>query len=202
MTRDLTDILKFPVVNAEDFVYTNNITTMIAIVPKSSKDLWKNNYELWGDYVVPQSTKMFPFEDEKDGFTLWRVVLWKSTVTEYQEKCRQNKIIVREFNYNAQASSEKEKLKHELKAQTEGLSTTLLGKCVSHFSELYQGYLHMKVLKLLIDCVMRFGIKEPVVTGVIRPLPGKEKKTPSIIDKITCRSKEFTDGSIWFKRRN
>jgi len=55
--RDLTDILKKPVVTSDDFIYTANITTMIAVVPKGMVDTWKKNYEFWSDYVVPGSTK-------------------------------------------------------------------------------------------------------------------------------------------------
>jgi len=192
-TRDLTDILKYPVVKPEDFVYTANITTMIAVVAKNNVELWKANYETWGDYVVPQSTKLFPYED-KDGYTLWRVILWKSTVQEFVDKCRHQKITVREFNYSSAASGEKEKSKLELKASTEALSSKVAESCYTYFSELYQAYMHMKVLKLLIDCVMRFGIKETIVTGAIRPAVGKEKKLHQALTKLLADPKNLAMG--------
>jgi len=35
-TKDLTDVLKEPIAKAEHFVYTEYLTTLICIVPKSA----------------------------------------------------------------------------------------------------------------------------------------------------------------------
>jgi len=193
ITRDLTDILKYPVVNSEDFVYTNHITSLVAIVPKSQVDNWKSNYENFNNYVVPSSTKLFNYED-KDGYSLWRVIILKAAVPEFVDECKKFKIVVREFNYSTRATEDREKQKTELKAQTESLSTKLLEKCITYFSELYQAYTHMKVLKLLIDCVMRFGIKEPIVTCVIRPVNGKEIKLHQSLTKLLADPKNLQMG--------
>jgi len=37
---------------------------MIAVVPKNGVDHWKKNYETFCDWVVPESTKYFNYEDK------------------------------------------------------------------------------------------------------------------------------------------
>jgi len=67
-------------------------------------------------------------------------------------------------------------------------------KCATYFSELYQAYIHMKVLRLLIDCHMRFGIKESVITAVIKPTNGKEKKLHQSLTKLLADAKSLQLG--------
>jgi len=69
-----------------------------------------------------------------------------------------------------------------------------MDKCVTYFSELYQAYIHMKVLKLLIDCVMRFGIKENIIGVVVKPVNGKEKKFHQGLTKLLADPKNLQMG--------
>lgn len=57
--RDLVDVLMEPLVKESDFVYSNFITTLIAIVPKDKVALWLNTYESLHDNVIPGSAKQF-----------------------------------------------------------------------------------------------------------------------------------------------
>jgi len=193
LTKDLADVLKNPIAKPEDFFYSTHFTTMICIVPKNQVENWEANYETFVDMIVPKSTKRFNYED-KDGYSLYRVILWKDIVQDFTEECKKYKIAVREFNFSAKASEDREKMKLGLKSETENLSAKLFEKCQTFFSELYQIYMHMKVLKLLVDCVMRFGLKEPIVCGIIKPLLGKEKKLHQSLTKLLADPKNLQMG--------
>lgn len=75
-TKDLVDVLKEPLVKASDFVYSEFLNTIIAIVPQTYVGEWSKNYERLTENVVPYSGKQFRLED-KDNLTIWKVVLLK-----------------------------------------------------------------------------------------------------------------------------
>lgn len=44
-------------VSAADFVNTNYLTTLVAIVPEKDADKWNREYENIHEYIVPKSSK-------------------------------------------------------------------------------------------------------------------------------------------------
>lgn len=83
--RDLVDVLKDPFVKPKDFVYTDYLTTVVAIVPKAQIQEFLACYELLTENVLPKSAKQFQVED-KDNLTAWRVVLMKTNLDPVQEE--------------------------------------------------------------------------------------------------------------------
>lgn len=57
LVRDLVDVLKEPIVKARDFVYSDYLTTLVAIVPKAQIPEWLACYEFLSENVVPKSAK-------------------------------------------------------------------------------------------------------------------------------------------------
>mmetsp|Transcript_1095 Transcript_1095/g.973 ORF Transcript_1095/g.973 Transcript_1095/m.973 type:complete len:255 (-) Transcript_1095:335-1099(-) len=184
LTRDLTDVLKKPVVDDSDFVYSDFLTTAVAVVPKSSVENWENNYEEWNDYIVPGTSKRFQV-DLKDGYFLYRVILFKNSLEEFSNYCKAHqKITIREFNYDPQESLRNESKKNILKTETDQMTKSILDLCKKYFSDLYSAYIHLKVLRLLIDSVLRFGVKEKIFTCCVRPNDGKDRKIHAALTKI------------------
>lgn len=57
MTRDLADILTPSIVSDRDFIYTDFLTTVVCLVPDSTKEDFLAKYESFSDYVIPNSAK-------------------------------------------------------------------------------------------------------------------------------------------------
>lgn len=75
----------------------------------------------------------------------------------------------------------------ELESKIKKLSKSLSTRCYLLFSELYIACLHLKVMRVYIDGVLRFGIPPMFVMSIIEPGKGYEKK---VIDNLT---KQFTE---------
>eukprot|EP01016_Furgasonia_blochmanni_P008801 TRINITY_DN13630_c0_g1_i1.p1 TRINITY_DN13630_c0_g1~~TRINITY_DN13630_c0_g1_i1.p1 ORF type:complete len:337 (-),score=140.06 TRINITY_DN13630_c0_g1_i1:277-1287(-) len=147
VTRDLSEILRGKIVSDTDFVESQYLTTLIAVVHKNNTQGWLEKYEFLTNYVVPRSSKQFQYED-KDGFTLWRVIVYKSQAQDFINEAKLKlKLTVREFKYEPKAYEEREAKLKELEGQTKLLSTRLIQACEKYFSELYIIYIHMKVKK-------------------------------------------------------
>ena len=58
MNRNLNELFATnKAVTANDFVETNSLTTLIAIVPEKDGEKWSKEYEILNDYIVPRSSK-------------------------------------------------------------------------------------------------------------------------------------------------
>ena len=88
MTRDLADVLTPGLVSDRDFIYTDCLTTVVALVPDSAINDFINRYETFSEYVVPNSAKYvevpnvrkFNYEDKKENIHIFRVVLVKEAI--------------------------------------------------------------------------------------------------------------------------
>lgn len=71
---------------------------------------------------------------------------------------------------------ERKKKRYELQQSADKTSVELKETCEKVFSDLYISYMHLKVLRFVVDSVMRFGQSHPLMTAVLKPNQGKEKK--------------------------
>uniref|UniRef100_A0A672MHH0 V-type proton ATPase subunit C n=1 Tax=Sinocyclocheilus grahami TaxID=75366 RepID=A0A672MHH0_SINGR len=93
LTRSLADIVK-----KNDFVLDSEyLTTLLVVVPKTSYPDWQKTYETLSEMVVPRSTKLL-FEDQDSG--LFSVTLFRKAIDDFKHKARENKFMVRDFQYN------------------------------------------------------------------------------------------------------
>uniref|UniRef100_A0AAR2LF32 V-type proton ATPase subunit C n=1 Tax=Pygocentrus nattereri TaxID=42514 RepID=A0AAR2LF32_PYGNA len=104
LTRSLADIVK-----KEDFVLDSEyLITMLVVVPKASYPDWQKTYETLSEMVVPRSSNLL-FEDQDSG--LFSVTLFRKAIDDFKLKSRENKFIVRDFQYNEEEmKADKEEL--------------------------------------------------------------------------------------------
>lgn len=57
MTRELADVLTPAIVSDRDFISTDCLTTVVALVPDSAISDFLAKYETFSEYVVPNSAK-------------------------------------------------------------------------------------------------------------------------------------------------
>ncbi|EGR27357.1 vacuolar ATP synthase subunit, putative [Ichthyophthirius multifiliis] len=201
LVKDLGDVLDSGKVKPKDFIYNDSVTTVCVIVQKQQIEKFQNAYETIHHCVVPGSAKQFDIED-RDGYTLWRVLVMKydyktiqkqllnqsnqdkennkrqkTPVEEFMAAMRdQLKLTVREFEYKPTEYKEREKQRTELQVKTKSLSSVLKQTCEKSFGGLYNTYIHLKYLRLVVDIATRFGIKNKFSTCLIEPSNGKEKQ--------------------------
>uniref|UniRef100_A0A7N9AXD4 V-type proton ATPase subunit C n=1 Tax=Mastacembelus armatus TaxID=205130 RepID=A0A7N9AXD4_9TELE len=93
LTRSLADIVK-----KEDFVLDSEyLITLLVVVPKTAYADWQKTYETLAEMVVPRSSNLL-FQDNDSG--LFSVTLFRKAIDDFKHKARENKFIVRDFQYN------------------------------------------------------------------------------------------------------
>jgi len=128
--------------------------------------------------VVPRSSSKISSDDE---YALFSVVVFRRVRDEFVQKCRENKFIVRDFVY-----SEEEILKQQEELSMAGttekeLWTELLHLSRTNFSESSQILVHLKVIRLFVESVLRYGLPANYVGLVVKPESKAAKKTFSLL---------------------
>ncbi|XP_060709428.1 V-type proton ATPase subunit C 1-A-like [Hemiscyllium ocellatum] len=177
LTRTLADI-----VNKEDFVLDSEyLTTLLAFVPKSNYINWQKTYESLADMVVPRSTKMIIEDTEGALFT---VTLFKKTVDEFKIRARENKFIVREFNYSEEELyAEKEEMTR-LSADKKQQYGPLLRWLKVNFSEAYIAWIHIKALRVFVESVLRYGLPVNFQAMLLQPNKKTMKRLRDVLNAL------------------
>jgi len=172
--RSLADV-----VTKEDVIEDSEyMETLLVAVPKSSVKDWNSKYERLSTMVVPRSSKVVASDED---YTLFGVVVFKRVHDEFVQKCRENKFIVRDFVFS---EDELAKQQDELEAADtteKELWTELLRLSRTNFSESFQILVHLKVIRLFVESVLRYGLPANYTGLVVKPEPKTTNKTLSVL---------------------
>ncbi|VDN97000.1 unnamed protein product [Rodentolepis nana] len=160
LTRNLVDI-----VNKDQFVLDSEyLVTSLVVVPRHAYQEWENTYETLVDMVVPRSSELL-YEDQEYG--LWTVTLFQKMLSDFAQRAREKKFIVRDFTYK-QEVVEGEKSELDIaRAEKRKIFPALFRFLKINFGELFITLMHVKGLKLFVESIMRYGFPVDFLTAVI-----------------------------------
>lgn len=199
-TRDLVDLLTPEVVEPTDFIETEHLTTMVVILGRGQEPDFLKWYERPSvevtkssggvetrtteaidepETVVPMSAKKFVrFPDrpeDKDGNTVWRVVLFKSCKEKFASLARQNKYLVRDFTYSHEQFDELSKKRAAVEKETQTTLGILCQLSRMAWSDVFTSWMHIKAMRCFVECVLRFGVKTQIAAFIIFPKPSAQQ---------------------------
>lgn len=130
--------------------------------------------------VVPRSASLIASDDD---FSLYGVVVFIKTLSEFLEKARENKCIYREYVYNEDAIEKERRDQAELGSNARDQKASLLRLCRTQFSEVFSAWVHIKILRVFVESVLRYGLPPDFQTMVI-VVPAKlESKVRDTLNK-------------------
>lgn len=177
LVRNLADIVK-----KEHFVLGSEyLTTLLVVVPKALFGDWRNNYEKLTDMIVPRSSVLI-HEDQDHG--LFSVTVFNKVIDEFKQHARENKFIVRDFNYDEEeikaGRNEVEKLESDKKRQF----AVLLRWLKVNFSEAFAAWIHIKALRVFVESVLRYGLPVNFLAVVVQPNKKSVKRLRDTLNQL------------------
>ncbi|KAI0034910.1 hypothetical protein K488DRAFT_83517 [Vararia minispora EC-137] len=172
--RSLADV-----VSGNDFIQDSEyMETMLVAVQKSAVKDWLARYEKLVTMVVPRSANAIISDDE---YTLYSVVIFRRVHDDFIQKCRENKYMVRDFTFSEdQLRKEKEELQMADTTEKE-LWTELLRLSRTNFSEAFQLLVHIKIVRLFVESVLRYGLPANYIGLVVKPNQQSTNRTLSLL---------------------
>ncbi|KKK14520.1 vacuolar ATP synthase subunit c [Aspergillus rambellii] len=139
-------------------------THLVAVPAQQVKEFLKT-YETVAPMVVPRSASLVASDDE---FTLYAVTGFKKHSAEFVHKCREQKWIPRDFKYVEGGREEERKEVERVGGDERKLwgETLRLGRTA--WSEAVMVWMHVLVLRVFVETVLRYGLPLDFVCTLIR----------------------------------
>jgi V-type H+-transporting ATPase subunit C len=188
-TRDLVDVLTPSKVSNDDFVFTEHLTTVCIILTRGASVEFLKKYETFTEHVVPMSAKHFTAEDDKDGNEVWRVVLLKAEVDAFKRACRENRYVPRDFEYSKDGYEKLIKQREALDQSCAEQMTKVKNLCMTCWSEAMQAWVHVKAMRVFVECTLRFG--QSATFAAYSLAPRNPLKARAALNDILTLSKDM-----------
>ncbi|KAG8512403.1 V-type proton ATPase subunit C 2 [Galemys pyrenaicus] len=169
---------------------------------------WQKTYESLSDMVVPRSTKLIA-EDSENG--LFTVTLFRKVIDDFKSKAKENKFTVREFYYDEkEIKREREEMTRLLsdKKQQYGqrpggsrvlppLQGPLLRWFKVNFSEAFISWIHVKMLRMFVESVLRYGLPVNFQAMLLQPQKkSSTKRLREVLNSVFRHLDEVAAASI------
>ncbi|CAE8612230.1 unnamed protein product [Polarella glacialis] len=215
--KDLIDVLTPDVVKCtggpdDDFIMTEHVTTVPLIIPRGQEEDFLNFYESTDQYVVPESARKFEGMDDKDGNSLWRVVMFRSAVDAFKKACREKRFLVKDFEYSEEAYKKLQVNRASLDESVKRQHELVRGLYQAAWSDAMVAWMHIKAMRVFVESVLRFGMPPRFASFVLCPkanatakarkalsdILGKQAGTFSADNKTDSRGEEGKDDDEFF----
>jgi len=175
-TRDLGDVVK-----EEHMIETENLTTLLVTVPKFSQQDWLESYETLAQFVVPRSSKLLK---EESDYALFTVTLFRRTVDSFKSAVREKsgQYQVREYDFDKEKIQEKKEEKQSLEDEVTRRRNELYEWCQTSYGEVFSSWIHIVVVRLFVESILRYGLPPAFQAVVVRPKERQEKKLRAALD--------------------
>uniref|UniRef100_A0A2P2KZY5 V-type proton ATPase subunit C n=1 Tax=Rhizophora mucronata TaxID=61149 RepID=A0A2P2KZY5_RHIMU len=193
--RDLSNLVK-----PEDIVTSENLVTLLAVVPKYSQKDWLASYETLTNYVVPRSSKKL-FEDNE--YALYTVTLFRRVADNFRTNAREKGFQIRDFEFSSEAHESRKQELERLMQDQENLRSSLLQWCYTSYGEVFSSWMHFCAVRVFAESILRYGLPPSFLACVLAPSVKSEKKVRSILEglcdsanSIYWKSEDETGGGM------
>jgi V-type H+-transporting ATPase subunit C len=183
-TKSLVSVVS-PQLIIQDSEY---LETHLVAVPNSSSKEFTRSYETLSPMVVPRSAT---FVSQDDEFSLYAVTTFKKHSQEFVHKCRDRKWVPRDFTYKEGGKEEEEKEVDRVAAEERKLWGETLRMGRTGWSEAVMTWVHVLVLRVFVETVLRYGLPLDFVCGllIVRILPSSCYSTIAALIRLLNRQR-------------
>lgn len=162
LIRSLNELVK-----PDHFVLNSEyLITLLVVVPNNLFGDWNASYPTLTDLVVPNSSEFVVSDND---YGLFTVTVFRKIAQDFKTVAREKKFIVRDFEFlpedvqsqKAEATSLQSDLAKKLNAS--------LAWCKTAFSESFSAWIHVKILRVFVESVLRYGLPMNFETVVVQP---------------------------------
>jgi V-type H+-transporting ATPase subunit C len=144
---------------------SEHLETHLVAVPSSNIKDFNRSYETLCPMIVPRSAQHISSDDE---FSLYAVTTFKKHSQEFVHKVREKKWVPRDFKYS---EGGKEEEARELR-KTESEEKRVWGEALrlgrTGWSEAVMGLVHVVVLRVFVEGVLRYGLPLDFVGALVK----------------------------------
>lgn len=135
------------------------------VVPNSSKLILKDGDAAIYTVAILKGQYQAGFMDEDGKFQNGQFLDY---VELFKVKAREQRFVVRDFEYNPNALHDNQTLKAELQVEVERLWSGILRWCKAHYGEAFIAWMHIKAIRIFVESVLRYGLPVNFAVALVR----------------------------------
>lgn len=159
-----------------------------------------------GSPVVPGSAQLV-LEDEES--CLYAVTILKSQYeagyyegdefiagttidfeAKFEDACKERRYVLRPFTFDPNAASTSAMALEQLQVETDSMRSGLTRWSKTHYGEAFVAWMHIKVIRVFVESVLRYGLPVDFTAALIKVTPGRETEVTEALDNALGNSEE------------
>ncbi|KAI8468810.1 MAG: vacuolar H+ ATPase V1 sector, subunit C [Monoraphidium minutum] len=175
--RDISTVVK-----PEQVLDSENLMTLFVVVSKFGVKDWEATYEKLCDFVVPRSTRRVA---EDNDYVLMSVALFRRVADDFKTAARVKGFQVKEYvpppPDAADVSIPANMSLDQLRASAEAKRAAVEQWCRTAYGEAFSCYIHLAVVRLFVESILRYGLPPQFQGVVVKPLPKMEARLRGVL---------------------
>lgn len=102
---------------------------------------------------------------------------------EFTKACREKRIVVRDFKYDPSQASKSAMAMEQLQVEVDGMKSGLMRWCKTHYGEAFVAWMHIKVIRVFVESVLRYGLPVDFTAVLYKVASGKDQQLTQALDK-------------------
>ncbi|EXJ71485.1 V-type H+-transporting ATPase subunit C [Cladophialophora psammophila CBS 110553] len=177
-TKSLAPLITDPKILVQN-QHSEHLETHLIAVPNSNVKEFMRTYETLAPMVVPRSAT-FVAQDQE--YSLYAVTMFRKHAQEFVHKARERKWVPRDYKYKEGGKEEEERELKRVEAEEKRVwgETLRLGR--TGWSEAVMCLVHVVVLRVFVETVLRYGLPLDYVAVLIKTDSKREKRVRQGLD--------------------
>jgi V-type H+-transporting ATPase subunit C len=147
-------------------VQSDNLTTLLVVVPRFALQEWAASYHTFAQYVVPRSAQLL---SEDQDSALYSVVLFKRVADAFKAAAGEQGYQVREHTAAADGEPSLASEQAALEAALGAKKAELVAWCNTAYGECLSNWVHLVTVRLFVESILRYGLPPSFMPVVIKP---------------------------------
>ncbi|KAG3273800.1 V-type proton ATPase subunit C 1 isoform X2 [Ictidomys tridecemlineatus] len=144
----------------------------------------KDDFVLDSEYLVTLLVVVPNVLSEDQDSYLCNVTLFRKAVDDFRHKARENKFIVRDFQYNEEEMKADKEEMNRLSTDKKKQFGPLVRWLKVNFSEAFIAWIHVKALRVFVESVLRYGLPVNFQAMLLQPNKKMMKKLREVLYEL------------------
>lgn len=112
---------------------------------------------------------------------------------EFVQACKDKRYVVRDFSWDSTKASRTENVLEQLQVEVDGMKSALMRWCKTHYGDAYVAWMHIKVIRVFVESVLRYGLPVDFTSVLYKVNHNKEVDLTKALDNALGTSAPADD---------
>lgn len=114
-------------------------------------------------------------------------------LAEFAKICREKRFVHRDFTWDPSQASKSSIAHEQMQVEVDGMNAALLRWCKNHYGDAFVAWTHIKVIRVFVESVLRYGLPVDFTAVLYKVHPGKDAELVAALDKNLGNTKKDAD---------